>query len=140
MQRIFSKDVEDAVYAIFSYADGHSGVLETNWSDETCRKMSTTITLYGTQGKLVADRQELKLYLRPGCAFEKYEEGWSTRYITDLQQPVAYYLRGEEYSAQMDCFIGAIESGNLSHENSFASSCETDRVLELISAADKAGG
>jgi predicted dehydrogenase len=139
MQSIFSKDVEDAVYAIFSYADGRTGVLETNWSDETYRKMSTTITLYGTKGKLVADRQELKLYLRSGCAFETYVEGWNSRYITELQKPVGFYLRGEEYSAQIDSFIAAIESGDLAHENSFASSAETDRVLEQIAQASRSG-
>ncbi|HEV8113649.1 MAG TPA: Gfo/Idh/MocA family oxidoreductase [Planctomycetota bacterium] len=137
MQSVFSKDVEDAVYAIFSYADGMSGVLETNWSDETFRKMSTTITASGTKGKLVADRQELKVHLRSGCAFERYEEGWTTRYITDLQKPVDFYLRGEEYSAQIDAFVRAIESGNLDHENAFASACETDRVLHMIAAADR---
>lgn len=139
MQRIFSKDVEDAVYAVFSYADGRTGVLETNWSDETYRKMSTTITLYGTHGKLIADRQELKLYLREDCEFESYAEGWNTRYITELQKPVDFYLRGEEYSAQIDGFIAAIEAGNMDHENSFASAFETDRVLEQIAQASKAG-
>ena len=51
---------------------------------------------------------------------------------------MGFYLRGEEYSAQIDGFISAIESGNMAHENSFASSCETDRVLEQISQASKA--
>ena len=139
MQSIFSKDVEDAVYAVFSYADGRTGVLEANWSDETYRKMSTTITLYGTKGKLVADRQELKLYLRADCGFEDYVEGWNTRYITGLQEPVGFYLRGEEYSAQIDSFVRAIESGNLGHENSFASSADTDRVLEQIAQASRSG-
>jgi scyllo-inositol 2-dehydrogenase (NADP+) len=139
MQSIFSKDVEDAVYAVFAYADGRTGVLEANWSDETYRKMSTTITLYGTRGKLVADRQELKLYLRPECAFEDYVEGWNTRYITGLQEPVGFYLRGEEYSAQIDAFVRAIEAGDLGHENSFASSAETDRVLEQIAQASRSG-
>jgi predicted dehydrogenase len=137
MQSIFSKDVEDAVYAVFAYADGRTGVLEANWSDETYRKMSTTITLYGTRGKLVADRQELKLYLRADCAFEDYVEGWNTRYITGLQQPVGFYLRGEEYSAQIDAFVRAIEAADLGHENSFASSAETDRVLEQIAQASR---
>jgi len=139
MQSVFSKDVEDAVYAIFSYPSGMSGVLETNWSDETFRKMSTTITASGTRGKLVVDRQELKLYLRGGGRFDGYEEGWTTRYITDLQKPVDFYLRGEEYSAQIDAFVQAIESGNLAHENSFASAYETDRVLDWIAEADRAG-
>src|SRR5258706_495363 len=80
MQSVFSKDVEDSVYAIFSYANGMSGVLETNWSDETFRKMSTTITASGTKGKLVVDRQDLKLYLPAACRIDGYEEGWTTRY------------------------------------------------------------
>ncbi len=137
MQSIFSRDVEDAVSAVCGYADGMTGVLETNWSDERFRKMSTTITVHGTKGELVADRQELKVYLRPGCRFEAYEDGWTTRYITDLQKPVRFYLRGEEYSAQLDAFFEAIRSSDMAHENSFASAYETDRVLELIIQADQ---
>ncbi len=138
LQQIFSRDVEDAVYALFEYGKGVSGVLETNWSDETFRKMSTTLTVQGTRGKLVADRQELRVYLRDGAAFEDYVEGWSSRYITGLQKPVWYYLRGEEYSAQIDAFIGAIQRGDLEHENSFASAYQADRVIDLIVQANQA--
>lgn len=139
LQTIFSQDVEDAVYAVFAYPDGINGMLETNWSDETVRKMSTTIVLQGTKGKLIADRQELKVYLRSDCGFEDYIEGWNTRYITGLQKPVNFYLRGEEYSSQLDSFFQAIESANMSHENSFASAFETDRVLDLINQANRGG-
>ena len=138
LQSIFSKEIEDAVYAIFNYNNGMSGVLETNWSDETYRKMSTTVTVYGTKGKLVADRQELKVYLRAGSAFETYGEGWTLRYITDLQKPVDYYLRGEEYSAQMSAFIHAVKNNDMSHENSFSSAYETDRLIDLIVQANQA--
>jgi len=135
MQRIFSTDVEDAVSAVFDYGT-MTGILETNWSDDTVRKMSTTVTVHGSQGKLVVDRQELKLFLRDGCAFESYAEGWTSRYITELQKPVPFYLRGEEYSAQLEAFFQAIRTGDMGHENSFASSYETDRVLDLIKRAD----
>jgi scyllo-inositol 2-dehydrogenase (NADP+) len=135
MQRIFSSDVEDAVTAMLDYGAGMSGILETNWSDETVRKMSTVVTVHGTNGKLIVDRQELKVYLRSGCASPPYAEGWSTRYITELQEEVPFYLRGEEYSAQLDSFFTAIRQGNLDHENSFASACEADQVLELIQQA-----
>ena len=135
LRRIYSKDVEDAVYATFRYPGGASGQLETNWSDNSYRKMSTTMAVYGTRGKIVADRQECKIYLRSGAEFEQYPAGWTIRYITDLQPPVAYYLRGEEYSAQIDAFIDAVERGTAEHENSFASACETDRVIDLISKA-----
>jgi len=132
LQRIFSADVEDAVHALLGYPDGATGVLETNWSDETYRKMSTTITVEGTQGKLIADRQELKVYLRAGVPTPDYGEGWTTRYITELQRPVRFYLRGEEYSAQIDAFVSAVRAGDMTHENSFASAYQTDRVLDLI--------
>jgi predicted dehydrogenase len=133
LTHVYSKDVEDAVYAVFEYANGTSGTLETNWCDSTYRKMTTSIVVYGTRGKLVVDRQELKVHLKE--PFETYAEGWTMRYITDLQKPVAFYLRGEEYSAQIDSFITAIKNKNLKHENTFASACEADRTIEMISQA-----
>ncbi len=138
LRSIFSKDVEDAVYATFAYANGMSGQLETNWSDDSHRKMSTTITVYGTKGKIIADRQECRVYLRQDSEVPGYVPGWNIRYITDLQKPVAYYLRGEEYTAQIDAFIGAVKNKTPQHENSFASAYETDRVINLISKAHAA--
>jgi predicted dehydrogenase len=138
LRRIFSKDVEDAAYALFHYPGGASGHLEVNWSDETYRKMSTTIVVYGTTGKIIADRQECRVYLRDGSEFECYRAGWTIRNITDLQPPVNYYLRGEEYSAQVDSFVEAMHSGSADHENSFASAYETDRVVDLLVRAGRA--
>lgn len=132
LQSIYSQDVEDAVYATFRYPSGGSGYLETNWSDETYRKMSTTVQIFGTRGKIIADRQECRVYLRQGCAFETYPTGWSIRYITELQEPVDFYLRGEEYSAQVDAFIAAVTTGAADHENSFASAYECDRIVDQI--------
>jgi scyllo-inositol 2-dehydrogenase (NADP+) len=132
LKTIFSSEVEDAVYAMFRYPNGATGQLEANWSDETHRKMSTTITIFGTKGKIVTDRQECRVFLREGAAFERYPAGWTIRYITDLQEPVNYYLRGEEYSAQIDAFVGAVERGGAQQENSFASANETDRTIDLI--------
>jgi scyllo-inositol 2-dehydrogenase (NADP+) len=139
LRRIFSKDVEDAVYATFRYPGGGSGQLETNWSDDSYRKMSTTITVFGTKGKIIADRQECKVYLRHGADFEEYPAGWTIRYITDLQAPVAYYLRGEEYSAQIDAFVSAAEANAADHENSFASASETDSVIAMVMQAAQGG-
>jgi scyllo-inositol 2-dehydrogenase (NADP+) len=138
LHSVFSEGIEDAVYAQFAYPGGASGQLETNWSDDTYRKMTTTLAVYGKRGKIVADRQELKVHLRPGVVFEPYPEGWTVRYITDLQPPVAYYLRGEEYSAQIDAFVEAVESGRADHENSFASAAETDQVIDQVLRAGRA--
>ena len=132
MTSIYSRDVEDAVHAMFSYKGGATGHLETNWSDETFRKMTTTVTVYGSLGKIYADRQECRVYLKSSASFEKYEPGWTIRYITDLQAPVAYYLRGEEYTSQLDSFAAASSARDVECENSFASAAQTDRVVEEI--------
>lgn len=129
---VYSDAVEDAVYASFKYANGASGRLETNWSDESYRKMSTTVTLYGRKGKIISDRQECRVFMKAGEKFEDYEDGWTSKYITELQSPVNFYLRGEEYSSQIDNFISAVEAKNMAAENSFASAYETDRTIELI--------
>jgi predicted dehydrogenase len=132
LRSVYSKDVEDVVHATFEYRGGATGTLETNWSDETYRKMSTTITVYGLKGKIIADRQECKVYLKSGAGFESYQSGWTMRYITDLQKPVNFYLRGEEYSAQIDAFVDAVKRGTSDQENSFQSAYDTDRVIDAI--------
>lgn len=133
---IFSRDVDDEVYCTMRYADGTSGQLCVNWSDESFRKMSTKISVWGTNGRIITDRQECQIYLRethpmlPGLA-----PGWTIRYTTDLTEEVWYYLRGEEYSAQIDYFAESVKKNRLDGENTFRSALECDRVVEMITGA-----
>ena len=64
LKSIYSTNVEDAVYSLLELSNGVSGVLSVNWSDETYRKMSTTVTIAGTKGKIISDANELKVFLR----------------------------------------------------------------------------
>ncbi len=138
---IFSESTEDEVYSTLHFADGVSGQLSVNWSDESFRKMTTRMTVFGTQGKIIADRQELQVYLRAGAPpVEGYRRGWTTRSTTDLTEEVWFYLRGEEYSAQLDYFVQRIQDPALPAMNDFASAASTDRLIELLTrdaAADR---
>ncbi len=137
---VFSRDVEDEVYCSLHYAGGASGQLCVNWSDESLRKMSTKVSVWGTNGRLSADRQECQLYLRePHAALPGTPAGWTVRYTTDLTQEVWFYLRGEEYSAQIDHFVQSCKARRLDGENSFASALQTDRVVAMILAAGEGG-
>ncbi len=130
---IFSTDTDDEVYSTLTFPGGASAHLSVNWSDESQRKMSTRITLTGTRGRLMADRQELQAYLRDGAAApEGYREGWTVKYTTELTPPVSYYLRGEEYSAQIDDFVAAIAAGAPRGPNDFASAAVTDRTISML--------
>jgi predicted dehydrogenase len=131
--KIFSSDVEDEVYALLHYADGASGRLSVNWSDESYRKMSTKVMLWGTKGRLVTDRQECQVYLRDSHpSLPEYGTGWTVRYTTELTPETWFYLRGEEYSAQIDHFVQTIKAGGQDNTNSFRSALETDRVIAML--------
>jgi len=132
LKKIYSSGVEDAVYGGLYLANGLSGQLSVNWSDETYRKMSTQITVQGTEGKIITDAQEMKIYLKKENKKLRLEKGWNMRYITDLTDPVDFYLRGEEYSAQVDYFAKCIASGTLENVNSFESALHTDLVIESL--------
>jgi scyllo-inositol 2-dehydrogenase (NADP+) len=130
---IFSADVDDEVYCSMHYASGATGQLCVNWSDESFRKMSTKISVWGTLGRLTADRQECQIYLRqPHEALPGADAGWTVRYTTELTREVWYYLRGEEYSAQIDYWAQSIRQKRLDGQNTFRSALLTDRVVAMI--------
>ena len=132
---IFSADTDDEVYSTLTWDNGLSAHLSVNWSDESYRKMSTKVTMTGTKGRLYADRQECQLYLRETSpALPGYDAGWNVRYTTDLTQEVGFYLRGEEYSAQVDDFVTAARAAKGALVNDFASATATDRTIAMLLA------
>lgn len=132
LQPIFSSQVEDAVYAMLKLRNGVNGILSVNWSDETHRKMTTSITIYGTKGKIISDANELKVYFNTDQVPAGYSKGWTVKYITELTPEVDFYLRGEEYSAQIDHFIDAVQGKVKNDINTFESAWTTDQSLSLI--------
>ena len=137
LKSIYSKGVEDAVYGTLTLKNGVSGVLSVNWSDDTYRKMSTSISVIGKNGKIICDATEIKIYLKEANKKEVLSKGWTTKYITDFAIPVDFYLRGEEYSAQADNFIACIKNKKQSEYNTFDQGLYTDKVIEMILADAK---
>lgn len=132
LKSIYSKGVEDAVYGTLELDNGVSGQLSVNWSDETYRKMSTSLTVVGKNGKIICDATEIKIFLKEPIKKEGLEKGWTIKYITDFAIPVNYYLRGEEYSAQIDNFVDCIINKEQSVYNTFEQGLYTDKVVEMI--------
>lgn len=132
LQSIFSKNVEDAVFSTLLHKNNIVGRLAINWSDESYRKMSTQITVQGKKGKIIADAQEIKIYLNDPNEKEGLEKGWNVKWITDVTKDVQFYLRGEEYSFQIDTFITCVKEKNLNNINSFGNALLTDQVIDLI--------
>ena len=135
LKPIFSRETDDEVHSTLHFGGGESANISVNWSDESHRKMTTRITVWGTAGRIFADRQEIQVFLRDGAAVpEGYGHGWNVRYGTELAGSVGFYLRGEEYSAQIEHFAERVREGRVDGVNGFESAAETDRAIAMLIA------
>lgn len=133
LNSVFSHEIDDEVASTLFYKNGSTAQISANWSDESQRKMTTRISLWGTTGKIVADRQECQVYLRDTAqAPAGYRQGWNVKFGTELNAPVWFYLRGEEYSAQVDHFVQRVVARDPAGENDFASAAQTDAVIDMM--------
>jgi predicted dehydrogenase len=135
LNSIFSEETDDEVYGTLFFEDGVSAQLSINWSDESYRKMSTKISIWGTKGNITADRQEVHVYLRDKAEVpEGYVHGWNSRNTTELTKPVFFYVRGEEYSAELDHFIKSIQGKHDVPISSFEGAAATDEAIAMLIA------
>ena len=132
MESIFSLEVEDLVSSTFLYDSGCTGTIMVNWSDESCRKPTNIFTILGTEGKIIADKHAFKIYLRASNDVYGFHKGWNTKYITDIAQSVRFYVRGNEFTRQLDYFIDCIEQGKQENIASFEEALKTDIAMEEI--------
>jgi predicted dehydrogenase len=132
LQSIYSSEVEDLVSSTFIYNKGFSGTIMVNWSDETYRKPANIVKVIGTNGKIIADKHAYKIYLKKSDAKNGFDQGWNTRYITDFAKSVRFYLRGNEFTRQLDYFIECIERKSTENVASFVEGLQTDILMEEI--------
>lgn len=129
---IFSQNVEDAVNATFLYKNGISGTLNVNWSDESFRKPTNKIEIFGSQGKILADQHGIKIFMKKDSLENNLREGWNTIYITDVFNPVPFYVRGNEFTAQLYHFIDCITGKEKKNNCTFSDATATLGVIEAI--------
>jgi len=140
LPRVFSQDTDDAAFSTLYFPAGKTGQISVYWSDESYRKMTTRVTIWGTAGRIFADRQECQVYLRDTAPIPAgYEQGWNVRYTTELTKPVWFYLRGEEYSAQIEAFIRQVQARRPEGLNSFAAAAMTDKTIGMMVTDSRLG-
>jgi predicted dehydrogenase len=132
LQPIHSTHVEDAMCTTYFYRNGLWGNLIVNWSDASYRKPTYRLELLGKNGKIIADMHSYKIFFRYKPTMPGFTEGWNQRYVTDFAEPVRFYLRGFEFTRQLDYFIDRIKGNRLGGICSFANGLETDEVIARI--------
>jgi len=129
LHSIVSEKVEDVVSSSLLYEGGCCGTVLVNWCDPTFRKPSNKVELLGERAKIVADKYSYRVYLEEERADLGMVKGWNTRYVTDIAQGVRFYLRGNEFSRQLDHFVDCIQGRAERNICSFRDGHETDRVI-----------
>jgi predicted dehydrogenase len=132
LQSIYSQHVEDALGATLLYGTGLWGSLIVNWSDASYRKPSYRFEVLGKKGKIIADLHSYRVFFRAPPSLEGFTDGWNQRHITDFVKPIRFYLRGFEFTRQLDYFVDCIEGKASPGMSSFASAMETDVVIASI--------
>jgi predicted dehydrogenase len=126
---IYSSKVEDAAYSTFLYKNGISGTLNINWSDTSYRKPTNKIEIFGDLGRILADQHSLKIFLNKENKQYKFRQGWNAFYITDLFEPVPFYVRGNEFTAQLYHFVDCVKNKRTKTQCTFG---DGENVLEVI--------
>jgi predicted dehydrogenase len=131
LTKVFSKSVEDIVSTTLVYKSGLIGSLYVNWSDESYRKPTNKIEIFGDSGKILADQHGYKIYMKKENLAYGLRSGWNTFYITDIFKPVDFYVRGNEFTSQLYHFVDCIKS-NSTTKCSFLDGQNTLEIIEEI--------
>lgn len=132
LNQIYSKNVEDAMSSTFLYKNGASGTIYVNWSDMSYRKPTNKIEIFGDGGRILADQHSLKIFLnKPNKEFD-FRQGWNTLYITDLFEPVPFYVRGNEFTRQLYHFVDCIQDKEKMNKCTFKDGANALEVIENI--------
>ncbi len=140
MQSIHSIGVEDAISSTFLYESGMRGNLLCNWSDASYRKPAYRFEVLGRKGKIIADLHAYKAFFRKDPGIEGFSDGWNQKYVTDFVEPVRFYVRGFEFTRQLDYFIDCIKNNRPASLCSFKDGYETDMLIDRIRKNGENGG
>jgi predicted dehydrogenase len=132
LQSIHSVNVEDALCSTFLYKNNLRGNLLVNWSDPSYRKPAYRMEIFGRKGKIIADLHAYKVFFRNEPGFDGFTQGWNERYITDFVEPVRFYVRGFEFTRQLDYFIDSIVNNTPCQVCTFEEGLKTDMMIERI--------
>ena len=132
LKSVYSPHVEDAVYTTLKHQNGITGNIMANWSDESYRRPFNRIEVFGTNGKIIADRQEYRLYLREVDDKSHFEKGWHVHYLPKLEKAVRFSVRSSEFTHQLDHFIKCITERKTETACTFADAWHTDIIVGKI--------
>jgi len=138
LKSVFSQNVDDCVSAELLHLSGRTGHIHVNWADFATRKASNSMTFWGSNGKLIVNKQELNLYLAKNESSTGLNDGWNRFSITDFSTETNYYLRGEEFSKQIQDFVDRVSGNEVKINDTLFDAARVDLIIgEIFSMSNK---
>jgi len=143
MGRVYSTRADDRVSADWSHENSTPGRLEIDWCDPTKRKSVIEFLARFEHADVRADNSAVEIKWHDDAPLTP-----EMRALIDVPvqpQNVGFYLRGEEFSLELEDFLGTCIGRNLHVDETLPSDttaslrdgCEVDRLIDEI--ARKAG-
>lgn len=143
MEQVFCSRADDRLSMDWTHENSTIGHLDIDWCDCTKRKSIIEFHVLFEYGEVRVDNSAVELKLHPDAPITT-----EMRFLIDspIQPPnVGFYLRGEEFSLELEVFLGMCTGQNLHVDNltfheatpRLHDGCEVDRLIEEI--ALKAG-
>jgi scyllo-inositol 2-dehydrogenase (NADP+) len=103
--RTFSAEADDRIDVDWLHASGSQGHLLLDWCDASKRKSALTFVVRFEKGVVHASNADITVQIDDGAAIEPAARAALTAPVRPYQ--VNYYLRGEEYTLQLEAFLEA---------------------------------
>jgi len=132
LNSVYSKNVEDIVSTTLLYKNGLSGTMYVNWSDESYRKPMIIIEAFGDKGKIIADFYGYKVFLKEENKELKLRKGWSVFTLPNVNKPVPFYVRGNEFTRQLYHFVDMIGNKDVKSVCDFNDASKTQVIIDDI--------
>jgi len=101
--RVHSTRGDDNFEIAWTHASGATGALWLDWCDTSRRKSAMDFTVEFERGQVRANNAELQVQLHPGASVDPEHPAVLDAPV--LPYPVNFYLRGEEFSLQLEIFL-----------------------------------
>jgi predicted dehydrogenase len=143
MEQVFCTHADDKIDFSFFHSNGSTGKVEVDWCDTTKRKSVVEFKVKFEFAEVRVDNSTVEISWNEDCRMCHERRLEIDAPIRPFN--VAYYLRGEEFSLELEEFLGACVGRRLSVDNALPvdttarleDGCEVDRLIDEI--ARKAG-
>ena len=104
--QVHSTRGDDSFDIGWTHASGTEGTLWLDWCDTSRRKSAMDFQVDFEHGQVRANNAELSVQVHPGAPLDA--AGQAALQAPLLPYPVNFYLRGEEFSLQLEVFLGRV--------------------------------